>query len=64
MIQRSHGSKILRGPVSCLEPQLHSSQPWQGRVECRELESCGPEYKNKNKMYQQETFDDQKGTDL
>ena len=43
MVQR-----FLHGPFSCLESQWRSSLPWLGRVECRELHSCGPEM-DKNK---------------
>lgn len=35
--------KFLHGPFSCLESQWRSSQPWRGRGECRESESCGSE---------------------
>lgn len=34
--------RFLHVPFSCLESQWRSSQPWRGRVECKELESCGP----------------------
>lgn len=49
---------FLHGPFSCLESQSRSSQPWRGRVECRGLESCGPE------TDQEETFTVKKDADV